>query len=69
MSSQYLEPNFLVMTFVFFSLNNSIPSPEYKRLPIFIIPDKIIQQYNLLSIINNDFVNILIKKSMYSLPP
>ena len=51
-----------------FYLNNDLPSPEYTRLPIAIIPEEIIAEYNLLPLVKNEFVYILIQKGMYSLP-
>ena len=51
-----------------FYLNNDVPSPEYMRLSISVIPEEIVQQYNLLSLAHNGFVNILINKGMYGLP-
>ena len=51
-----------------FYLNNNLPSPEYTRLPIAIIPQEIISEYNLLPLVNNGFVYILIQKGLYGLP-
>lgn len=51
-----------------FYLNNTLPAPEYIRLPISIIPVEIINKYNLLSLVHNGFVNIKINKGMYGLP-
>ena len=38
------------------------------RLPIAIIPQEIISEYNLLPLVKNGFVYILIQKGMYGLP-
>ena len=41
---------------------------EYMRLPINIIPDEIIEQYNLLPLVVNESIYIEIQKGMYGLP-
>ena len=41
---------------------------EYMRLPIDIIPDEIIQQYQLLPLVHNGYVYMEIRQSMYILP-
>ena len=51
-----------------FYLNTPMERFEYMRLPITIIPDKIIQQYNLLPKVHNGYVYIEICKGMYGLP-
>ena len=42
--------------------------PEYMRMPIKLIPDEIIQEYNLLSLVTDGWVYIKIVKGMYGLP-
>jgi hypothetical protein len=41
---------------------------EYMRLPINLIPDEIIQEYDLLPLVHNNYVYIEIRKDMYGLP-
>ena len=51
-----------------FYLNTPMPTYEYMRLPIQIIPDEIISQYNLLPLVDNEYVYMEIRKGMYGLP-
>lgn len=51
-----------------FYLNTPMARYEYMRLPIDIIPDEIIAQYNLLPLIHHGYVYIEIRKGMYGLP-
>ena len=51
-----------------FYLNNVLPDPEYMKLPISIIPEEIIQAYNLRALVCADgFVHMRIEKGMYGL--
>ena len=45
-----------------------MPKPEYMRMPLNLIPDKIIQEYDLLSIASDGWVYIKIAKRIYGLP-
>jgi hypothetical protein len=49
-----------------FYLNTPLDRYEYMPLSIAIIPDKIIKQYNLLSLMHNGYIYIKIRKGMYS---
>jgi hypothetical protein len=50
-----------------FYLNTPLERYEYMRLPIAIIPEEIIQRYQLLLLIHNGFVYMEIRKGMYGL--
>ena len=52
-----------------FYLNTPMPTPEYMRLKLDIIPNKIIDHYNLRDLADKDgWVYIKIRKGMYGLP-
>ena len=51
----------------YFYLNTPIDRYEYTRLPINMIPEEIIQQYNILPLVQNGYVYIDIQKGMYGL--
>ena len=51
-----------------FYLNTPMRSPEYMRIPVRIIPKKIMEQYNLAPLIHNGYLYVEITKSMYGLP-
>ena len=52
-----------------FYLNNPMASFEYMRIPLRLIPEEIVTQYNLQSLVAPDgFVYIEIRKGMYGLP-
>ena len=51
-----------------FYLNNTINRYEYMKLPMYIIPEEIIQQYNLRNLAHKGFVYMKIQKYMYGLP-
>ena len=51
-----------------FYLNTPMERKEYMRVPITIIPQAIIDYYNLTKLVNNGFVYIEIMKGMYGLP-
>ena len=42
--------------------------PEYTRIPIKLIPDESVQEYDLLSLVTDGWVYIKIVKGMYGLP-
>ena len=66
----YLHPNAIFSTADIkdFYLNNPLSTFEYMRLPINIIPEEIIEQYNLLPLVINGLVYIEIRKGVYGLP-
>ena len=41
---------------------------EYMRIPIWMLPDDIIEQYNLTPLFSNGFVYVEIRRGMYGLP-
>jgi hypothetical protein len=49
-------------------LGNPMDSFEYMRIPIKLIPHKIIDQYNLLPLVSDGHVYIEVQKGMYGLP-
>ena len=51
-----------------FYLNNPMDRYEYMKLPLDIIPEEIIQQYNLRNLEHKGFVYMEIQKGMYGLP-
>ena len=51
-----------------FYLGSPMKRPEYMRMPIKLIPDEIIQEYDLLSIVTDGWVYIKIARGMYGLP-
>ena len=58
----------LVIDLKDFYLNNDMERYEYMRIPLNLIPQAIIDQYNLLSIAHNGHVLVEIRKGMYGLP-
>ena len=51
-----------------FYLNNPMNIYEYMKLTLEIIPEEIIQQYNLRNLVHKGFVYMEIQKSVYGLP-
>ena len=51
-----------------FYLGSLLPRPEYMRLPIKLVPNEIIQKYNLKEIEEDGMVYLKIVKGMYGLP-
>ena len=51
-----------------FYLGTPMERPEYTRMPIQLIPNEIIQEYDLLSLVTDGWVYIKIVKGMYGLP-
>ena len=51
-----------------FYLGTPMKRPEYMRMPLKLIPDEIVQEYDLLSIVTDGWVYIKIVKGMYGLP-
>ena len=51
-----------------FYLNNCMNIYEYMKLQLDIIPEEIIQQYNLIKLAHKGFVYMEIQKGMYGLP-
>ena len=45
-----------------------MPKSEFMRMPLKLIPDKNVQEYDLLSIVNGGWVYIKIAKGIYGLP-
>ena len=51
-----------------FYLNNPMDRYEYMKLPLEIIPEEIIQQYNLKTLAHKGFLYMEIQKGVYGLP-
>ena len=51
-----------------FYLGTPMTEYEYMRIPISLIPEVIIRQYNLLPLVHNGFVIVEVRKGMYGLP-
>ena len=51
-----------------FYLNNPMDRYEYMKLPLDIIPEEIIQQYNLRNLSQKGYIYMEIQKDMYGLP-
>ena len=49
-------------------LHSGLPDPEYMRIPQELIPDEIIQQYNLQDYFHNGYLYCKIQKGLYGLP-
>jgi hypothetical protein len=62
------KANFMGINLKNFYLNTPLDRYEYMRLSIDIIPDKIIDEYNLRPLVSNGYVYIEIRKGMYGLP-
>jgi hypothetical protein len=59
---------FLVTDIKDFYLNTAMERYEYMRLPEAVIPEEIMQQYQLHRLVNNGHVYVEIRKGMYGLP-
>jgi hypothetical protein len=51
-----------------FYLNTPLDQPEYMQLPLALIPEEIIEQYNLRELAYKGIVFIEINRGMYGLP-
>ena len=51
-----------------FYINNPMNRYDYMKLPLDIIPEEIIQQYNLKNLAHKGFVYMEIQKGMYGIP-
>jgi hypothetical protein len=51
-----------------FYLGTPMERYEYMRLPIGILPDEIVEQYQLLSLVHNGHIYVEIRRGMYGLP-
>ena len=45
-----------------------MPQPRYMKMKIYILPNDIIEKYNLRDIVHNEYVCFKIKMGMYGLP-
>jgi hypothetical protein len=60
--------NFMTVGVKEFYLNTPLEHPEYMRIPIKLIPQEIIDDYNLVPLIHKDYIYVKINKGMYGLP-
>ena len=60
--------HFMGMDIKDFYLNNELPRKEYIRIPLKLIPQEIIDKYNLMDFAVNGFVYAEVGKGMYGLP-
>jgi hypothetical protein len=60
--------NYMCLDVENFYLGTPMDSFEYMRIPIKLIPQEIIAEYNLLSLVSDDHVYIEVQKGMYGLP-
>ena len=51
-----------------FYLGTPMERYEYMRIPLYMLPDAIIEQYNLLPLVHNGHVYVEIRRGMYGLP-
>eukprot|EP00978_Attheya_sp_CCMP212_P030050 scaffold109166_cov30-Attheya_sp.AAC.1 len=51
-----------------FYLGTPLPDSEFMRIPVKIIPERIMIQYDLYRLVHNGYVMVEIKKGMYGLP-
>ena len=62
------DAKFLAADAANFYLGTPLPDYEYMRIPVNIIPECIMLQYNLAPLVHNGFVVVEIRKGMYGLP-
>jgi hypothetical protein len=62
------EAKFLAADAANFYLGTPLPNYEYMRIPVKIIPECIMRQYNLHPLVHNGHVVVEIRKGMYGLP-
>ena len=62
------DEKFLTADLKDFYLGTPMSQYEYMRIPIWILPDDIINQYNLKPLFHNGFVYVEIRRGMYGLP-
>ena len=62
------DARFMCIDIKDFYLNNDLPRTEYMRFPRHIIPDEIMDLYNLHDMVYNGYVYVAIDKGMYGLP-
>jgi hypothetical protein len=51
-----------------FYLNTLLERPKYMRIPVKLIPQEIIGNYQLTPLVYRDYIYVEINKGMYSLP-
>jgi hypothetical protein len=65
---QLKVPNTCVWTSIFFYLGTPMEIFDYMHIPIKLIPQEIIDQYNLLALVSDGHVYVEVQKDMYGLP-
>ena len=59
---------FITLYLKYFYLKTPLPQPRYTKTKIDILPNEIIEKYNLRDIVHNEYVYFKIKMGMYGLP-
>jgi hypothetical protein len=62
------DARFMTVDLKDFYLNTPMEQYEYMRIPVTIIPDSIMTEYNLAPLVHHDHVYVEIRKGMYGLP-
>ena len=62
------ESHFITPDLKHFYLKTSLPQPRYMKMKIDILPNEIIEKYNLRDIFHNEYVYFKINMGMYGLP-
>ena len=62
------KAKYMCMDVKFFYLNTPMPRYEYMKIPVALIPDEIMDAYNLHDMVYNGYVYMEIQKGMYGLP-
>ena len=62
------ESHFITPDLKHFYLKTSLPQPRYMKMKIDILPNEIIEKYNLRDIVHNKYVYLKINMGMYGLP-
>jgi hypothetical protein len=63
-----INARFMTLDLKDFYLGTPMSTPEYMRIPLHVIPETIMQQYNLYSLVHNGYLYVEIHKGMYGLP-
>jgi hypothetical protein len=67
-NSTISTPNFCSMDITNFYLNTPMDRPEFVRIPVHLIPDEILVEYNLAPLVHRGMVLAIVEKGMYGLP-
>ena len=59
---------FITLDLKNFYLKTPLTQPRYMKMKIYILPNDIIEKYNLRDIVHNEYMYLKIKMGMYGLP-